>query len=270
MESRKGVRMKTHQNGNPYESNSGREHLAVIILAAGQGKRLGGNSQKVVRKVLGKPILLYLFSTIEKIYPDRIVVVVGYKKEEVFEQLKGKNVEYAEQKTPRGTGDAVLQTRNLLENYKGNVLILCGDIPFITVGTLDRLISTHKNNKSCGTILTTFLNKPSGYGRIKRNGAGGVVAIVEELNATEEERTIKEVNAGIYIFNRNKMFSALNRVLPDRIKKEYYLTDIVSIIASRGGKIGTYTTENPKECMGINNIKDLEEAKRFLMKRSER
>jgi bifunctional UDP-N-acetylglucosamine pyrophosphorylase / glucosamine-1-phosphate N-acetyltransferase len=244
-----------------------KRHLAVVILAAGEGKRLGGKSQKVVKKILNKPILLYLFDTIEKISPDRVIVIVGYKKEEVYKQLRGKKVGYAEQKIPMGTGDAVLQAKDVLKDYQGNILILCGDIPFITASTLRNLISTHKASKNCGTILTTISNNPEGYGRIKRNGLGNVLSIVEELNATEEERGIKEVNAGIYVFDKKKLFYALKRVLPDSIKKEYYLTDVVSILSSLGEKIGTYTTEDSVECMGINSLRDMEKARGFLLKR---
>jgi len=244
-----------------------RTHLAVVVLAAGQGKRLGGKSQKVVRKILGKPILLYLLDTIEKISPDKIVIIVGHKKEEVFEQLKNKSVQYAEQNVPRGTGDAVMQAKKVLKNYKGDILILCGDVPFITAGTLGRLVRTHKMNENCGTILTAFLDNPTGYGRIKRNGDGNVLSIVEELNATERERTIKEVNAGIYVFNKSRLFYALDKVLPDKVKKEYYLTDVVSILSLYEKKIGTYTTERPEECMGINSIEDMEKAKRFLLEK---
>ncbi len=242
-------------------------HLAVVILAAGHGKRLGGKSQKVLRKILGKPIILYLLGTIEKISPDRVVVIVGYKKEEVFEQLEGRKVQYAEQKVLRGTGDAVMQAKSTLKNYKGDVLILCGDIPFITSDTLGSLFSVHKAGKNCGTILTAFLSNPSGYGRIKRNGDGNVHSIVEELNATQKERAIKEVNTGIYVFNKRKLFHALDRVLPDKVKKEYYLTDVISILSSEGEKIGTYTTEKSDECMGINNLDDIEKAKQFLKKK---
>ncbi len=240
-------------------------HLAVVVLAAGQGKRLGGKSQKVVRKILGKPILLYLLNTIENLAPDRVIIIVGYKKEEVFEQLKDRNVQYAEQNIPRGTGDAVLQARKALRNYEGDILILCGDIPFISQETLSSLVSAHKKNKNCGTILTAVIDNPTGYGRIKRNEGGNVQSIVEELNATESERAIREVNAGIYVFNKKKLFSALDRLLPDAVKKEYYLTDVVSMLSLQGEKIGTYTTERPDECLGINSIEDIERAKNFLI-----
>ena len=241
--------------------------FAVIILAAGQGKRLGGESQKVVREILGKPMLLYLFETIEKLTPHKIIVIVGYKKEEVIEQLKNKKVEYAEQTALKGTGDAVLRAERHLRNYKGDVLILCGDVPFVTIETLNKLISTHRQKKNCGTILTAFVEDPTGYGRIKKDEQGRVLAIVEELNATPEEKSIKEINAGIYIFKKEPLFNALLKVQPDKIKNEYYLTDAVKILSDTGEIIGTYTTETPEECLGINNIKDIEKAVKFLLTR---
>ncbi|MBN1445923.1 MAG: NTP transferase domain-containing protein [Candidatus Omnitrophica bacterium] len=239
-------------------------NLAVIILAAGQGKRLGGESQKVVKKISGRPMLLYLVNTIERLSPERIILIVGFKKEEIFEQMEGIAVEYAEQKVLRGTGDAVLQAKKILDDYRGDILILCGDVPFITGETLNSLIAEHRESGNCGTILTAFLDNPFGYGRIKRNGAGNVASIVEELNASEDEKAIKEINSGIYVFDKKALFLALDKVLPDEIKKEYYLTDVVKILSSMGEKMGTYTTRRPQECMGINNIHDFEEAQRFL------
>lgn len=241
--------------------------LAVVILAAGQGKRLGGQSQKVVKEILGKPMLLYLLETIEKLTPQKVIIVVGYKKEEVFEQLKDKKVEYAEQLSLKGTGDAVLQTKGNLLDYKGDVLILCGDVPFVTLNTLKNLILTHRKENNSGTILTAFVDNPTGYGRIKRDEKGRVVAIIEELNATPEEKSIKEINAGIYIFKKNPLFEALARVQPDKIKNEYYLTDVIKIMASQGKSVGTYTTETPEECIGINSAEDMEKAIQFLLTR---
>ncbi|MCX8082076.1 MAG: sugar phosphate nucleotidyltransferase [bacterium] len=239
-------------------------NLAIIVLAAGQGKRLGGESQKVVRKLLGKPILLYLFDTIEKLTPQKIIVIVGYKKEDVFEQLKNKKVEYAEQTVLKGTGDAVLQAKEKLANYKGDILILCGDVPFVTINTLNQLITIHRNGQNDGTILTAFVNNPTGYGRIKRDGKGRVLSIIEELNATQEEKSIKEINAGIYVFKKEPLFDALSKVQPDPIKNEYYLTDVIKLLSANGKTIGTYTTETPDECLGINTQEDIEKAKQFL------
>ncbi|MDD3725993.1 MAG: sugar phosphate nucleotidyltransferase [Candidatus Ratteibacteria bacterium] len=245
-------------------------NLAVIILAAGQGKRLGGESQKVVREILGKPMLLYLFDTIEKLLPDKIIVIVGYKKEEVLAQLKDKKVEYAEQTSLKGTGDAVLRAEKVLMDYTGDVLILCGDVPFVTIETLKNLISTHRSENSSGTILTAFVDNPAGYGRIKRNENGRVLSIIEELNATPEEKLIKEINAGIYVFKKEPLFQSLLKVSPDKIKNEYYLTDVIKILSEEGKIIKTCTTQAPEECLGINSIQDIERAKNFLLTRSKK
>lgn len=245
-----------------------KEKLVVVILAAGQGKRLGGKSQKVVRKILGKPMLLYLLDTIEKLSPDKIIVIVGYKKEEVFKQLRGKNVEYVEQPVLKGTGDAVLQTKKLLKGYKGDILILCGDVPFVSINTLKNLIATHRNGNYCGTILTAYIDNPTGYGRIKKDSQDRVRCIIEEVNTTPEEKLIKEINAGIYMFKRDPLFYALSKVKPDPIKKEYYLTDVIKILSDEGRIIGAYTTPMPEECLGINNMEDMERAIRFLLTRS--
>mgnify|MGYP000918405688 FL=1 len=238
--------------------------LVVLILAAGKGKRLGGESQKVVKKLFDKPLLLYLIETVEMLKPDRIVLVVGHKKEEVFEQMKDRKVEYVEQQLPMGTGHAVMQADEVLKDYHGDILILCGDVPFITISTLKKLIETHTSNRNCGTILTVYPENPFGYGRIIRNGKGTVESIAEEINATEEEKAIKEVNAGVYIFNKKKLFTALKYLKPDRIKGEYYFTDVVEILSSQGQTINTYTTDKPEECIGINTSEDFRKAETLL------
>ncbi|HNS32370.1 MAG TPA: sugar phosphate nucleotidyltransferase [bacterium] len=240
--------------------------LAVLILAAGKGKRLGGQSQKVVRTLLGKPLLLYLLETIDSLHPQRIVLIVGYKKEEVFAQLKERKVEYAEQNLPKGTGHAVMQASSILKEYSGDILILCGDVPFITISTLRKLLEKHKKSGNCGTILTVVMENPFGYGRIKRNGKGSVKSIIEEINATGEEKEIKEINAGIYVFDKMELFKALNDVVPDKVKGELYLTDVVEILSSSGKKIDTHTTDKPEECLGINTLEDMIKAETFLKK----
>ncbi|MCX7917003.1 MAG: NTP transferase domain-containing protein, partial [bacterium] len=148
----------------------GREKFCVIILAAGMGKRMGGENQKTVTKILGKPMLKYLLDTIKKIEPEKIIIVVGFKKEEVFEQLKGEKVEYVEQKELKGTGNAVLQTEEILKNYEGDIVVLNGDTPFITEKTIRKLLEIHKENGNWCTFLTAIFEEPKGYGRILRNG----------------------------------------------------------------------------------------------------
>ena len=240
--------------------------LAVLILAAGKGKRLGGQSQKVMRMIGGKPLIIHLLEKIEVLNPHKVILIVGYKKDEVLQYMKGRDVEYATQDIPMGTGHAVMQAAGLLKDYDGDVLILCGDVPFITVNTLKKLVNSHHRDGNSATILTFIAHNPFGYGRIKRNGSGSVESIVEEVNATCEERKINEVNAGVYVFDRKDLFSALEEVKPDNVKGEYYMTDAVEIMSAWNKKIETCTTGRHDECMGINTIEDLKRAEDFLMK----
>lgn len=243
------------------------DNLAVVILAAGMGKRLGGRHQKTVIEIFGKPILKYLLDTVKKINPSKIIVVVGFKKEEVLAQLEGEKVEYVEQKKLRGTGDAVLTTEKLLKDFEGNILVLNGDTPFLSKETIENLISIHKKNGSICTFLTSILENPKGYGRVIRDKNGEVLRIVEEVNADEEEKKIREVNAGVYIFNSNHLFPALKKIKPDTVKNEVYLTEIIRIFKSKNKKISTYTTPDPEETIGINTPEDLEKAKDYLRRR---
>lgn len=246
------------------------ENLVFVILAAGMGKRLGGKNQKVVKKILGKPILKYLLETLKKFNPFKIIVVVGFKKEEVFEELEGENVEYVEQKELRGTGDAVLCSENILKDFNGDIVVLNGDTPFISEKTINQLIKIHRENGNVCSFLTAILDNPYGLGRVLRNNKGSVVGIVEELNADEKQKLIKEVNAGVYIFNSKELFPALKKIKPDPIKNEYYLTDLIRIFHSENKKISTYTTDDSDEIIGINTPSDLEKAKEYLKKRRQK
>jgi len=231
------------------------------------GKRLGGENQKTIKKILGKPMLLYLLETVKKFNPEKIIMVVGFKKEEVFEELKDEKVEYVEQKELKGTGNAVLCTESLLCDYYGDIVVLNGDVPFITEKTIRELIKLHRESRSSCSFLTTILNEPKGFGRIIKDKNGKVLEIVEELNANEEQKKIKEVNAGVYIFNSKDLFSALKKIEPDPIKKEYYLTDIIKILNSENKKVSTYLTEDPEETIGINTLEDLKRAEEIIKKR---
>ena len=243
------------------------KNIVCVILAAGYGKRLGTKGQKVIQKVFGKPMLSYLLSTIKKISPQKIVIVVGYKKEEVFKELEGEKVEYVEQPQLLGTADAVAKTKDILNNYNGDILVTYGDIPFITKETLEKLIEIHKKEKSICTILTTIVENPKGYGRIKRDKKGNIIKIVEEVNASEEEKKIKEINAGVYVFKKQPLFDTISKISLDPIKKEYYLTDVIKVFVKNGEKISTYLTPEPEETLGINTPEDLKKAEEFLKRR---
>lgn len=244
-----------------------KENLCFIILAAGMGKRLGGENQKTVKKLLGKPMLKYLLETIKKFSPSRIIVVVGFKKEEVFKELEDENVEYVEQKELKGTGDAVLQAEEILKDFEGDIVVLNGDTPFISEETINSLLKLHKENGNYCTFLTSIFENPFGYGRILRNGKNEVVGIVEEANASEEEKKIKEVNAGVYVFKSDCLFPSLKKIELNPVKKEYYLTDIIKVYKSENKKISTYTTLDPYETIGINTLSDLKKAEEYLKKR---
>ncbi|MGB9677264.1 MAG: sugar phosphate nucleotidyltransferase [Candidatus Ratteibacteria bacterium] len=244
-----------------------RNELCFVILAAGMGKRLGGENQKTVIKVLGKPMLKYLLETIKKINPSKIIIVVGFKKEEVFKELEGENVEYVEQKELNGTGAAVLQTEIYLKDFLGDIVVLNGDTPFISEKTINTLIKIHRQKQNYCTFLTSILENPTGYGRILRNNKKEVIGIIEEANANDEEKKIKEVNAGVYVFKSDSLFSSLKKIKMNPLKKEYYLTDIIKIFREENKKISTYTTPDPYETIGINTLSDLKKAEEYLKKR---
>jgi len=239
-------------------------NVAVIILAAGYGKRLGGENQKVIKEILGKPMLLYLMNTVKKLSPDETVLVVGFKKEEVMKQMEDENVKFVEQPVPLGTGDAVKKTEFVLENFNGDILILYGDVPFISFKTLKNFIEDFKKSGADCSIITVYFDNPTGYGRIIRNEKGEITGIIEEINATPEQKKIKEVNSGIYVFKKNILFETLKEVKKDPVKNEYYLTDVIKILASRNKKIHSYTINTPEEVMGINTIEEIKKAEKFL------
>jgi len=240
--------------------------IAVIILAAGKGKRLGGYHQKTLHKIAGRSLLAHLLNTISGLKPSRIVVVVGHQKEQVIEQLKNEPVIFVEQKQLLGTGHAVMQAESALRDFCGIVLVLCGDVPFLTLETLKQLETKHRANNAASTILTAIVDSPAGYGRIKRDKNGNVVGIVEELNATAEEKGICEINTGVYMFDRSALFQTLPLVKPDSVKNEYYLTDVISIMCSKKLVISTYTTPTPDEALGINTPEDLMRALQYAKK----
>ena len=242
------------------------EDIAIIIMAAGKGKRMKSNLPKTLHKLCGKPILDYILETVNQIKAKRKILVVGHKSEKIKELMRNK-IEYVEQLEQLGTAHAVLQTKDLLSNFRGDVLILSGDVPLLTTDTIKKLLKYHKaKNYSC-TLISTVLEKPYGYGRIVRDEEGRITGIIEEADLPEDKKGIKEINAGIYCFNKIDLFQALGKIIPDNKQKEYYLTDTVKILLRDGLKVGSIKVDDCKEVLGINNRIDLVNATRQITKK---
>jgi len=245
-----------------------RSDLAVILLAAGKGKRMANpDLPKVMVELSGKPMLGRVLEIIKKVNPKRLIVVVGYHREIVIGYIKNKfkgNIEFATQEEQLGTGHAVLQAHPPLKDFNGDVLILSGDVPLLTETTLNKLINYHLDNNNDLSMLTTHLPNPTGYGRIIRNEQGEVVQIIEEKDADDKQKLITEINPAIYIVKSEKLFNALSVVSNYNTQGEYYLTDIVEILKSENAKLGALVTDNYKETVGVNTQDELRQAESFL------
>ena len=181
--------------------NSVNDNLSIIILAAGKGTRMESDLPKVLHAIKGKPMINQVINIGEELNPRKIVVVIGYKYKLLENHLKSYNVELAYQLHQKGTGHAVIKTKSFFENYKGNILILSGDVPLLTKSTLEELYNHHIKNQAYATVLTAELEDATGYGRIIKNSIGNLKKIVEHKDATDEEKKVNEINSGIYIFS---------------------------------------------------------------------
>lgn len=242
--------------------------LAAVILAAGLGKRMKSPEKpKVMFEICGRPMIQYVVELALGVNADKIIPIVGHHRELVINLLDsiypGKGIEYAIQEEQNGTGHAVMQTESLLKDFDGEVLILSGDVPLLKLETLEALIDEHFTNNNDATLLTTVFKNSFGYGRIVRDENNNFLKIVEEKDASEEERKIKEINPAIYILNRKLLFDSLKKVTPNNSQKEYYLTDIFQFIPKE--KIGTVITNDELEVTGVNSIEQLAEMENALV-----
>ena len=242
------------------------ENTAVVIMAGGKGKRMKSDLPKVLHEIAGRPILNYIFDTINQLNLKKTIMIVGYQGEKVRE-LIGSDIEYAEQSEQLGTAHAVLQSKKLLELFTGNILILSGDVPFLKVNTLRKFLRYHQRNQYSCSLISAILENPRGYGRVIRNKKGEIREIIEEADLNGNEKEIKEVNAGIYCFEKNKLFQILEKITPNNKQNEYYLTDAVKILLEEGLKVGNIILEDHTEMSGINTRMDLVEASKKINQR---
>lgn len=234
--------------------------IASVILAAGEGVRMKSELPKVLNAISGRPMIEYVLDSVLEAGCDRNYVIIGHKKDEVISKLEadGYNgrIEYIEQEQLLGSGHAVLQAKGALGNFDGNIIITCGDIPLQTSKTLKELAGFHLNEGNSATVLVAEVDDPFGYGRvITRNGRA--VKIVEEKDATRQERLVNKINTGIYCFLAGELFNALDKVTPDNKKKEYYLTDVIKIMSDERKKVGVVEVEDSRETMGVNTREQL-------------
>ncbi len=237
---------------------------AAIILAAGRSTRMITDLPKVMHEVCGRPMLAWVIDACRAVGVDRMLVVVGYRKEAVIEAFPGqRDLTFIEQVEQKGTGDAVRVCRDRLNDHD-TVLVLCGDGPLVRADTLAMLLDKHAQEHSAGTLATAVLKDPAGYGRIIRDSYGNLQGIVEESDCTDAQRQIREINPSYYCFGRQEIFDALSRVRPDNVKGEYYLTDAVKVLIESGRRVVAITAVEPDEVLSINSRQQLAEVSRVM------
>lgn len=242
------------------------EEVIAIILAAGKGTRMKSDKSKLVHKIYGKEIVLRSYENTKKAGIDNIIAVVGHLKEQVKDVLKDR-VKYVYQEEMLGTGHAVMQAKEFLQGKKGKVVVLNGDVPILRPETIRNLVEKSITNKEYATLLTAIYDNPYGYGRIIRDEGGNVEGIVEEKDATEMQRKIKEINAGIYCFDIEELLKALDSINNDNASGEYYITDVIKIMNDNGLKTGAVIVEDNTEILGVNDRVQLEILTKILRMR---
>ena len=242
----------------------------VLVLAAGLGTRMKSSRAKVLHEVCGKPMILHVMDSVKTLNLDQTYVIVGHQREKVAELIGPYKAKCIIQEEQLGTGHAVLCAESELQGTGGTVLILSGDVPLIRAETLQEMLDEHKQHKSTLTVIATTLEDPTNYGRIVRNGQNKLLGIVEEKDATAEQKKIKEINAGIYCAEADFLFHALKKVGTDNKQGEIYLTDIVKIAINQGLQVDIYSGASSEEVLGINAMAELEEANRYLQQQKNR
>ncbi|TNF49416.1 UDP-N-acetylglucosamine diphosphorylase/glucosamine-1-phosphate N-acetyltransferase [bacterium] len=247
----------------PELSNSS---LLTVVLAAGKGTRMNSSRPKVLHQLRGRPMAYYTLDLALSISSDRILMVLGHEADVVRAKVEGAypGVEYVVQEPQLGTGHALLQCLSQLEGFHGNVLLLSGDVPALTTETLENLLETQTSGETETTVLTAVLPDPTGYGRIIRDQAGGVVAIREQKDLNPGEESIGEVNMGVYLFNAAFLVRELPLLSNENAQGEYYLTDLVQASVEAGEKVSTLSLKDPEEALGINTLLELSDMEKRM------
>jgi bifunctional UDP-N-acetylglucosamine pyrophosphorylase/glucosamine-1-phosphate N-acetyltransferase len=254
--------------------------ISALVLAAGEGTRMRSNRPKPIHPLCGRPMVMHVLHALVGVDVRRTAVVVGQGAEQVTKKITEQcpptlHVTFVEQSVQRGTGDAVIVGLTAFHDdddidEASTIVVLNGDMPLLQATTIARLIERHEESGAAGTVLTARLPDPTGYGRIVRGKENRVIRIVEQRDATPDERAIDEINTGVYCFRRDLLGPALRRLSPDNSQGEYYLTDVVEVLTDAGYTVGALTIDDAAEVHGVNDRWQLALAERELRSRTNR
>ncbi len=241
----------------------------AIILAAGKGSRMKSKREdisKVSFPILGRPLVKWIIEALKPLSPKKLIAIIGFGGA-TSEPIVKEDCEVVWQKEQKGAGHAVMQVAPILEGVEGETIICCGDTPLITTELYEGLFQKHESSHNSLTIMTSVLDAPHGYGRIVRDNHGNVVKITEQKDCDDLAEQIKEVNAGVYVFDNKELFEALHHINTNNAAGEYYLTDVIELFAKKGLKVGTYEVADIDETMGVNDRYQLSIAEKNLKAR---
>lgn len=246
--------------------------VEAIILAAGQGRRMGGDSPKVVYPVAGRPMIWWVVKACKQVGVSRCLIVVGYRGDEVRAALEGQqDCVFVEQNEQLGTGHATSMAQPCFEGRPTtDVFVLAGDGPLIRPQTLARLLEAHRTTDACATLATAILDNPAGYGRVLRGEQGSFLKIVEQKDATAQQLQVREINPSYYCFRSDHLFDALSHVSNTNAQGEYYLTDVPELIQRSGHNVTVVDAVPPRDVKGVNDMKQLAEVDEILRARLEK
>jgi bifunctional UDP-N-acetylglucosamine pyrophosphorylase / glucosamine-1-phosphate N-acetyltransferase len=237
----------------------------AIVLAAGKGTRMNSDLPKVLVPVCGRPMVDYVLDALDRAGIDRVLVVVGYRADDVRKTLSGrKNVTFVEQPEQLGTGHAVMVCRDEISSHDGPVLVVTGDSPLVQTSSVKKLLADYARDRPACVLGTATKDEPGSLGRIVRDADGKFAGIVEVKDATAEQKAIREVNMSTYVFDCGKLLSALERLKNNNAQREYYITDCPGILRGDGDEIRALDCLEACESMSINNVADLAEVEAYM------